>query len=429
MILCFFIVSNGIINMTAAQPLHLGGVPQVQVNANSPAKQGNFMERPVKWILEPNHTLRKVLAVIAAVLLSLSVIGLGVVIPGVLEWQRQTSVTDLKTGKTSQTTPSSPPAIPKPPKKPKPLVKIDEHQVRQELSDKNIWKGMLNVKKDTGRTAAWRLDNDQTLFDGYIKHASDLIIAALQGDENLVDQHFDTLFKFLQNTKVFTEPKAGDKIAFWSHMHGNVSDNGDLPLYPKGLPQAHYKTDESYEIYVLLFTVGILAKSPKLDDKVKNSAQFMIWSKACSKLAEQVKGESHFVIMDEAPPDDLSTQKPFLAVGNYYWSFELPTLINRHQTGEIADILFRYVVADEETDMWGHHLYTLQDVHIDDDALDAVELRPRNGQKLIIDESVQGKEQLDALIAQKEQTKQPLTIGDVRKINEQWHTVFASSWT
>lgn len=55
---------------------------------------GNFMYKPIKWIRDPGdfETVRKILAIIAAAVLSLTGFGLIVVIPGAIEWNRQTKM-------------------------------------------------------------------------------------------------------------------------------------------------------------------------------------------------------------------------------------------------------------------------------------------------------------------------------------------------
>lgn len=54
-------------------------------------RNGNFMEKPVQWILEPSdwEILKAIGAIVAAILLTPTVVGLLVVVPGVIEYQRQ----------------------------------------------------------------------------------------------------------------------------------------------------------------------------------------------------------------------------------------------------------------------------------------------------------------------------------------------------
>lgn len=68
-------------------------------NITTNDRTGNFMYRPVKYLLDPNHcgTLGKTIAFVAAVFLTLTVVGLIVVIPGVIEWNRQTEAIKQKT--------------------------------------------------------------------------------------------------------------------------------------------------------------------------------------------------------------------------------------------------------------------------------------------------------------------------------------------
>lgn len=66
----------------------LNDITPACLQANS--KTGNFMYRPVKYLLHPNcGTLSKVIVAVATIFLSLTIIGLLVVIPGVIEWNRQ----------------------------------------------------------------------------------------------------------------------------------------------------------------------------------------------------------------------------------------------------------------------------------------------------------------------------------------------------
>lgn len=74
---------------------------QNQKNVN-----GNFMYRPISWILEPGKyaSVKKVLAVFCAVLLSTTVIGLFIVIPGIIECIRQVkNQSDSKTAQIAKT--------------------------------------------------------------------------------------------------------------------------------------------------------------------------------------------------------------------------------------------------------------------------------------------------------------------------------------
>lgn len=56
--------------------------------------EGNFMFKAIRWVntQDEDETLRKVIAAVAAILLTASIIGLIVVVPGVIEWNRQAKI-------------------------------------------------------------------------------------------------------------------------------------------------------------------------------------------------------------------------------------------------------------------------------------------------------------------------------------------------
>lgn len=56
--------------------------------------EGNFMRTPVRWLREPGEfaSLRKVIALILVVALTITGVGLLLVVPGIKEWNRQTKL-------------------------------------------------------------------------------------------------------------------------------------------------------------------------------------------------------------------------------------------------------------------------------------------------------------------------------------------------
>ena len=119
------------------------------------SKQGNFMYSPVKWFKDPgkHETLRKAIAVFMAFVLTLSVIGLFIVIPGIIEWRRQT--------KTLKNTPSPP---------------SERLEDRLGLSDVNAARKANEILKNTPSPPSERLDDRSGLSDANAARKADEIL-------------------------------------------------------------------------------------------------------------------------------------------------------------------------------------------------------------------------------------------------------------
>jgi hypothetical protein len=74
-------------------------------DTDRPQCKGNFMYRPVRWLCkrDEHEGLRKIVAYFAVFILTITIVGLFLVIPGVKEWKRQTKILDLENESTRKT--------------------------------------------------------------------------------------------------------------------------------------------------------------------------------------------------------------------------------------------------------------------------------------------------------------------------------------
>src|SRR5689334_14899461 len=81
----------------ATPPIHVNNYDSNIPNKNL-IVEGNFMSSTIQWIREPGEyeNLRKITSLILAAFLSLTIVGLIIVIPGAVEWYRQSNLEVIK---------------------------------------------------------------------------------------------------------------------------------------------------------------------------------------------------------------------------------------------------------------------------------------------------------------------------------------------